>query len=188
MKKTLLAIALLLMVNSVVFAQTEKKPAIKAQPAAPTQMQPLIKEGDKCPDFTFETINGDSVSISDLKGKYVLIDIWATWCPPCLKEITFLQKLEEKMEGEKIHFLAVSVDNERRLEQWKTMVKDRKLGGIQARAGAKNREFSELFGAEFIPHFVLLDKKGKVIQVKMKLRPSSPNDEMYNYLISLKGI
>ena len=168
MKKIILFIAVLFL-SVVSFAQA---PQTK-----------VLKDGDKCIDFTYSDINGKKVSLSDLKGKYVLIDIWATWCPPCKKEIPYLKKLEEKMHGKKIVFVSLSVDKNKKA--WETMVKDLKLGGIQLHNGGDNALMKAL-DVSGIPRFVLLDKKGNIVRSKM-IRPSSEK-EIYDFLIDLKGI
>ena len=143
----------------------------------------VLKDGDKCIDFTYSDINGKKVSLSDLKGKYVLIDIWATWCSPCVNEIPYLKKLEEKMHGKKIAFVSISVDKDKKA--WETMVKDLKLGGIQLHNGGNNA-LLEAFNITGIPRFILLDKKGNVLRSNM-IRPSSEK-EINDFLSGLKGI
>ena len=68
-------------------------------------------EGDiPAPDFTFPGLDGKKVSLSDYKGKVVLVNIWATWCPPCVKEMPSMEKLYRKFKGENFEILAVSID------------------------------------------------------------------------------
>lgn len=143
----------------------------------------VLKDGDKCIDFTFKDINGKEVSLSDLKGKYILIDVWATWCSPCRNEIPFLKKLEEKMHGKKIEFVSISCDKDK--AAWEKMVKDEKLGGIQLFSDG-DKTFMEAFGITGIPRFIMLDKKGNILKTKM-IRPSK-EEEIYTYLMGLKGI
>jgi thiol-disulfide isomerase/thioredoxin len=60
---------------------------------------------------SFKNINGETVSVSDLKGKVVIMNFWATWCPPCIAEMPSLQKLHEDLQSEKdIVFMAIEVD------------------------------------------------------------------------------
>ena len=61
-------------------------------------------------DFTQNDPDGKPVKLSDFKGKYVYLDIWATWCGPCRAEIPFLKKVEEKYHGKKIEFVSISID------------------------------------------------------------------------------
>lgn len=70
-----------------------------------------IEVGLPAPDFTFPTINGTMVSLSDYRGKIVLVNIWATWCPPCVDEMPSMEKLYQKLKGENFEILAVSIDS-----------------------------------------------------------------------------
>ena len=70
-----------------------------------------IEVGLPAPDFTFPAINGTMVSLSDFRGKIVLVNIWATWCPPCVDEMPSMEKLYQKLKGENFEILAVSIDS-----------------------------------------------------------------------------
>ena len=133
-------------------------------------------------DFKFEDVNGKVVSLKDLRGKYIYIDVWATWCGPCCNEIPYLQKLEGKMHGKKITFVSVSWDRDR--TAWVNMQKEKGMGGVQLHF-ANDESFFREFGVQFIPRFILLDKKGRVVNAYMT-RPSDPSTE--NVLNGLKGI
>ena len=140
------------------------------------------KPGTLSADFKFKDVNGKVFSLKDLRGNYVYIDVWATWCGPCCKEIPSLQKLEEKMHGKKITFVSISWDREQ--NDWMKMLEEKKLGGLQLHFGGDEAFFKE-YGIEFIPRFILLDKKGRVVNAYMT-RPSDPKtEEIFN---TLKGI
>ena len=70
-----------------------------------------IEVGLPAPDFTFPGINGKMVSLSDYRGKVVLVNIWAIWCPPCVDEMPSMEKLYQKFKGENFEILAVSIDS-----------------------------------------------------------------------------
>jgi len=72
--------------------------------------QVAIKDNLPAPDFTFPGLDGKMVSLSDLKGKVVLVNIWATWCPPCVDEMPSMEKLYRKLKGKNFEILAVSID------------------------------------------------------------------------------
>jgi len=125
-------------------------------------------------DFEYENHKGGKTKLSDLKGKYVYIDIWATWCMPCLGEIPYLQKIEEKYKGKNIEFVSISVDVEKDYEKWKNMVTDKQLGGIQLIADKNwNSDFVTTYGINAIPRFILIDPQGNFISSDAE-RPSSP--------------
>ena len=140
------------------------------------------KRGAPSADFRFKDVSGKVFSLKDFKGKYVYIDVWATWCGPCCKEIPFLQQLEEKMQGQKIAFVSISWDRNR--NDWEKALDEKKLGGVQLHFGGDETFFKE-YGIEFIPRFILLDKKGKVVNAYMT-RPSDLKTE--ETLKALKGL
>lgn len=129
-------------------------------------------EGNPAPDFNLVNVNGDKVSLHDLKGKYIYIDFWATWCGPCIKEIPSLKKLEEKYKGGNISFVSISFDKESDTEKWRNYVIDNDLTGIQLIADKKNNDIlSTAFNINLIPRFVFLDTIGNIIDANAP-RPS----------------
>ena len=66
--------------------------------------------GTVAPDFTVSTLDGKQVSLSDYRDKVVLVNVWATWCPPCRQEMPSLERLYKALKGENFEILAVSVD------------------------------------------------------------------------------
>ena len=137
------------------------------------QRKKILQNGDKSPIFKFTDINGKKVSLKDFRGKYVLIDLWSTTCTPCKYQLPHLTKLKEKMEGENIVFIYISIDRDKK--RWEKYVKDENLGGIQLYAG-EERAYMHAYGFYTIPRFILLDKKGRIIECAMP-RPSNPKME-----------
>lgn len=133
------------------------------------------RKGKKAPDFKYLDINGKEVSLSDLKGNLVYIDIWATWCGPCREELPHLQKLEEFFKGTKVRFVSISTDKDK--AKWEQMVKDEKMGGIQLHTGG-DEAFTNAFRVKGIPHFILIDTEGKILEANMS-RPSDPKTVEY---------
>ncbi len=128
-----------------------------------------IEKGAISPTFELKDINGNTVSLSQLKGKLVYIDIWATWCLPCVKEIPSLKKLEKTFEGRDIQFVSICKGDSK--DRWAKMVKDKELGGIQLFAPNENISFFKDYSVQGIPRFILIDKDGKIIDGNAK-RPS----------------
>jgi thiol-disulfide isomerase/thioredoxin len=126
------------------------------------------------PNFDYENHKGGKTSLESMKGKYVYIDVWATWCGPCRGEIPFLKTVEEKYKGKNIQFVSISVDEDKNHEKWKGFVTEKDLGGIQLFAD-KNwlSDFIRAFNINSIPRFILIDPKGVVIDADAS-RPSSP--------------
>ena len=69
-----------------------------------------VKPGAPAPNFTFPTLDGKMVSLSDYNGKVVFLNIWATWCPPCREEMPSMEKLYKELKGQEFEILAVSID------------------------------------------------------------------------------
>ena len=126
------------------------------------------------PSFDYENAAGGKTKLTDLKGKYVYIDVWATWCGPCRAEIPFLQKIEERYHGKNIEFVSISVDVAKDHEKWEKFVKEKQLGGTQLFADNNwNSDFIKAFSINSIPRFILIDPNGNIVDSDA-LRPSSP--------------
>ncbi len=130
--------------------------------------------GEAAVNFEGNTVGGKKVALSDFKGKVVLVDVWATWCGPCKKEIPALQKLEEEMKDQNVVFISYSVDELKDTEKWKKMVETEKLGGVQLMGDAA---FKSTICVDYkinsIPRFLLFDKAGKIVSIDAQ-RPSNP--------------
>ena len=144
-----------------------------------------MKVGNRLPEFTFSDMKGNDVYLSDFKGKYIFIDIWATWCGPCKDEIPHLAALEKRMHGKNIAFLSISIDKDK--SAWEKMVKEKGMEGKQLHVG-DDKQFKEtIFGQMVgVPRFILLDKTGKIVNPNLSTRPSNP--EIDKLLLELEGI
>ncbi len=129
--------------------------------------------GRPSPDFKGEDINGKQMSLRDFRGKYVYIDIWATWCGPCQRELPFLKKLEEKYRERNITFVSLSVDTDK--AKWEARVKSGELCGTQLLIG-RGTKFQKDYRINGIPRFILLDPNGRIVNPDMT-RPSSEDTE-----------
>ena len=132
-----------------------------------------LKKGLDAPNFTAFTRDGVQVQLSDLKGKNVYIDVWATWCGPCIAEIPSLKEMEAKYHGENVEFLSVSIDKESDKEKWKQFVMDKDLQGSQWMAQyAWKSEIATHYNIKGIPRFILVGKDGKIVSADAP-RPSN---------------
>lgn len=141
-----------------------------------------IAKGQPSIPFKYLDINGKEVSLADLAGKYVYIDVWATWCGPCRAELPALKELEHKYKDKNIFFVSISCDQDK--TAWEKMVKEKSMGGIQLHNG-NDREFMDGFMIRSIPRFILLDKEGNIVSADMT-RPSNP--ETAKMFETLEGI
>ncbi|MDR6784005.1 thiol-disulfide isomerase/thioredoxin [Pedobacter africanus] len=130
------------------------------------------KAGGVAADFEYPDHNGNMVSLSAQKGKVVLVDVWATWCGPCKKEIPALKQLEEEMHGKDIVIMSVSVDEAKDKDKWLKMIKDENLKGVQLFASGWSK-ITKDYKITGIPRFMVFDKEGNIVTVDAP-RPSDP--------------
>lgn len=130
------------------------------------------RAGGIAADFTYPDTEGKMVSLSDFRGKVVLIDVWATWCGPCRAEIPYLKKLEEEMEGTDVVFLSVSVDEEKDHQKWLETIEKEQLGGVQLFANGWSK-ITKDYKINGIPRFIVVDRQGNVASTDAP-RPSTP--------------
>lgn len=130
--------------------------------------------GKTSPTFDYENHKGGKTTLADLKGKYVYIDVWATWCGPCIGEIPSLKKVEAAYHDKDIEFVSISIDTKDAYKTWKKMVVDKELGGIQLIAdNAWKSKFVTDYAIEGIPRFILIDPNGNIVNADAP-RPSNP--------------
>ena len=131
-------------------------------------------------DYSFKDVHGKNRFFSEFKGKIVYIDIWATWCFPCLQERKYFEELIDrfKTKNNDIVFVGISIDTD--IMKWKDMVEYKKMTGIQliSPQGFKS-ELCEDFGIHGIPRFMILNRKGEITEPNA-IKPS--NNEIYTYL------
>jgi len=143
----------------------------------------LIK-GNPSPQFIdYENHKGGTLSLGELKGKYVYIDVWATWCGPCKREIPSLKAVEKQFHGKNIEFVSTSIDVAKDHDTWINMVNEMSLGGTQLFADNDwNSKFIKDYGIEGIPRFILVDPEGNIVSADAP-RPSNPRlVELFNSL------
>ncbi|WP_046758004.1 TlpA family protein disulfide reductase [Kordia jejudonensis] len=130
--------------------------------------------GKPSPKFDYENHKGGKTTLADLSGKYVYIDVWATWCGPCIAEIPSLKKVEEQYHGKNIQFVSISIDTEKAYKTWKEMVVNKELGGVQLIAdNAWKSKFVTDYAIDGIPRFILIDPNGNIVNADAP-RPSDP--------------
>ena len=147
----------------------------------------LLEPGKDSPKFNYVDRNGDYVSLEDLKGKNVYVDVWATWCGPCLAEVPFLKEVEEKYRSQNIEFVSVSIDNQKDKEKWLAMIDKENLGGLQLFADKDwKSDFVVNYNIKGIPRFIIIDDEGKIVSPDAP-RPSSGKDleDVFSSLSSL---
>ena len=134
-----------------------------------------LKAGLVAPDFVAKKRDDEEVKLSSLKGKKVYIDVWATWCGPCIKEIPALKTLEKELQEEPIEFVSISIDQLKDKEKWLEFIEEKELSGLQLFAdGDWTSDLTTAYNIKGIPRFLLIDEAGKIISANAP-RPSAPN-------------
>lgn len=135
------------------------------------------------PQFDYENQKGGKTSLESLKGKYVYIDVWATWCGPCLKEVPFLEKMEKQYQDKNIVFVSISVDNIKDRKKWSNLINQKQLGGIQLLADMDfNSEFIKGYAIKKIPRFILIDPNGNIVNFDAPRPSDSKLIDLFNEL------
>lgn len=123
----------------------------------------LLKPGCVAPDFVLSTPDGKMVRLSDYKGKYVVIDFWASWCSDCRKDAPFIVELYRTYKDAGIEFIGVSFDTDK--ESWISAIKQYGMDYVQVSELKKMRETEvyKTYGIKWIPSLCLIDPQGKVM-------------------------
>ena len=167
--------AYILLAAVVLFAVTPTSVSAQDQ-AAEIAKTTLVKVGDKAADFTVEMLDGKQITLSKLKGKVVLVNFWATWCPPCREELKHVQKeIIDRFKGKDFVFLPIS-----RGEKKATVEAFREKAGYTFPMGLDPKQsIFKLFASNYIPRNFLIGKDGKIVYLSVGY-----DEKEFNELIS----
>ena len=151
------------------YAPTTAKAAVKP-----------VKDRKIAPDFALKDVNGQSVHLSDYKGKVVLLDFWATWCGPCKVEIPWFMEFEQQLKDRGFAVLGVSMDE----DGWSTVKPYVQQLKINYRIVLGNEQVGDLYGAvDSLPTTFLIDRQGKIASVHIGL--SQGKEDFRNDIVQL---
>lgn len=160
---TLLLMAVLT-VAIVAFMLLWSPTAAKAQERPTPEEATIVKEGQQAPDFEVQMFDGTTVKLADLKGKVVLLNFWATWCPPCRAELARVEKdIIERFKGQPFVFLPVS----RGEAKDKVAAFRQKMGYSFPMGLDTDSKIYNAYAQTYIPRNFLIDKHGKVVKASV---------------------
>jgi len=144
------------------------------------ELENVLKEikkfypGQPAVDFSFKTLDGKEMKLSDLKGKVVYMDFWASWCGPCKGEMPYAKKIKEHFkDNENVVFLYVSIDDKE--DAWKRGIDNLSISGMHTRTPGWSGEIAQLYKIQSVPSYFLIDKKGNFVVPKTP-RPSQTDE------------
>lgn len=117
--------------------------------------------GSMAPDFSFTTIDGKPMKLSELKGKVVYMDFWASWCGPCKGEMPHAKLIKEHFQGKDVVFLYVSIDDKE--EAWKRGIQSLDISGMHTRTPGWTGDIAKLYQIQSVPAYFLIDRKGRLV-------------------------
>lgn len=130
-------------------------------------------------DFPLQTLDGKTVNLSELKGKVVFMNVWATWCPPCRAELPDIEKLYKKMQGKPVEFVMLTVDEE--LQAARDFIKKE---GYSFPVYAPTGPLPKAFETQAIPVTFVIDANGKIVD-RNEGMANYNSDEFVAHLTSL---
>ena len=121
------------------------------------------RRGDRVADFAFTDFSGSEHHLSDFTGKYVLLDFWATWCQPCLKEVPDLKKAREKFGPRGL--VIIGMNSDKKQEKAERFVRDKGVPWLQSSAKSTKPVLHYILKIKWYPTLVLLGPDGKILAV-----------------------
>jgi peroxiredoxin len=146
------------------------QPKIQQQILAQHLLLKSLSRGKPAPDFITTALNKDTFSLKNLKGKYALISVGASWCQPCQVQAPNFDGLAEHYASQNFIFVALSIDDSK--WSWQNDASNRSLKVLQLHSNDKN-SFGHAYGIDYIPRYILLDPEGKIINAQMP-EPGNP--------------
>jgi len=152
------------------FVPMISQPKIQQQILAQHLLLKSLGRGRPAADFITTALNKDTFSLKNFHGKYVVIDVWATWCGPCRVQSPNFENLAEQYTSPSVAFVALSIDDNK--WTWQNEASEKSLRVLQLHANDKNI-FGKDYGIDYIPRYILLSPDGKIINAQMP-EPGNP--------------
>lgn len=125
-----------------------------------------LEVGQQAPDFTIKGVDQKAIKLSDFKGKYVLLDFWASWCGPCRREMPHVKAAYEQFKGNNFQVFAVSIDSD--AAAWKKALEEDNMPFVHALDVKGKQSVGDLYMVRAIPTNFLIDSTGKIIAKNLR--------------------
>lgn len=137
------------------------------EPALEEKYAPQVSIGTEVQDFTVQTADGQEFTLSSLRGEYVILDFWASWCGDCRAEIPAVKALRDEFAPKGVQFVGFSLDND--AEAWHKCIEENGMDWLQVSNLIKWKEnpVAAFYGMAWIPTMFLIDKEGKIAAYAM---------------------
>ena len=122
-----------------------------------------LQPGQPAPDFTLHDPDAQPISLSQFKGKVVLLDFWASWCGPCIADLGTLRKIKAQVAAQPVVFLNISLDaNE---AAWKQAIAKHEIKGVHVRS----EQVAQAYNVSGIPRYYLVDPQGVIVENDLRV-------------------
>jgi peroxiredoxin len=139
----------------------------------------VAKEGDRAPKFSIRTDSGRDVTPAEFGGKLLLVNFWATWCPPCVEEMPALDALQRRFAGQGLVVVGISIDTD--AAAYHQFLKKYPVSFQTARDGAK--KINTDYGTFKVPESYLIDQSGRIVK-KVVGKENWTDEHVINYVQS----
>ena len=145
------------------FAESNPFPEYTEALQAELNKLSTLQPGQPAPDFTLHDLDGQSVSLSQFKGKVVLLDFWASWCGPCIGDLGLLRQIKEQLAAQPVVFLNVSLDAN--AGAWKQAIAKHEIKGVHVRSN----QVAQTYNVSGIPRYYLVNPQGLIVEDRLRV-------------------
>jgi cytochrome c biogenesis protein CcmG, thiol:disulfide interchange protein DsbE len=162
-RQTVIVLVVLAMLAALIPLLRDVAPPVRT--AVPAGAETALRTSEVAPAFTLPTIDGQEVSLSDYRGQVVLVNIWATWCPPCVREIPRLVRVHEQFKDQGFAVIGINTTYQDQLDKVTTFVRDQGISYpvLLDHDGAVGAQYS----SRLMPTSYLIDRDGKIVVTKV---------------------
>ena len=168
------------------FEATNPYPEYNAAVQAAVDRAMALRPGRPAPDFTLANLDGQSVSLSQFRGKVVLLDFWASWCGPCIANLPHIRELKKKTTDLPMVFVNLSLDSSD--AAWRKAIEKHEIQGVHVRSGAWGSDVTNAYNVRAIPAYFLVDPQGIIVERLGGLEISDPDGVVAKILKSLGSV